>query len=116
MLNSHRLITLYPGESITIGDTTIKAAHPPGQFINPAPTAADMAQQIDEAMKRARIDHAPAPQMPQEVPGTPINPRTGWPNNLPVTCSISGSTISIPGDGRCAGQEFPTFSTPYAHE
>lgn len=56
-----REIVLYPGESVTIGDTVIKAAHGPGQpqFI---PTVFPVVPE--------RTEHHPA----QQLPSTPFNP------------------------------------------
>lgn len=76
-----REITLYPGESITIGDTTIKAAHRGG----------DLGSLLRPS---AHVEHPPAPQMPQQIPGTAIEP--GQPRYPHIWASTS--------DGRCPGQ------------
>lgn len=72
-----REITLFPGESITIGDTIIKAVQRGGQFIaTPFP--------IPEA-----------PVRPQELPSAPAQPGQPWkigdePHRWPydVICSV----------------------------
>jgi hypothetical protein len=65
-----REIVLYPGESITIGDTIVRTEHRSGQFINP----------------RKTLPVLPTiPEFPKEVPGTPAPTYPGWPVIPPST-------------------------------
>ena len=71
MPNPSRTIVLYPGESITIGDTVVKVETRGGQFIG---SSEDIAKQIEDAMKRG--EQIKRPPAPQQIPGTSNPP---WP-------------------------------------